>query len=121
MNHLGKFFREPRIEKGMSLRQLAAILGYANLNKGSNRIQKFESGGKVAHGVQSVDSRRLGGKLAIVSNTFYAYWLGARKLNVSQSLVDLMEQETEVGPHRGGAPKPLRFELRDFAKWHACT
>jgi hypothetical protein len=32
----------------MSLRQLAALAGYQNLNKGCNRIQSFESGGKVA-------------------------------------------------------------------------
>ena len=48
MSHLGKFFRARRVEKGISLRQLAALAGYQNLNKGSNRIQKFEAGGKVA-------------------------------------------------------------------------
>ena len=47
MNHLGKFFRARRVEKGFSLRQLAALAGYQNLNKGSNRIQRFEAGGKI--------------------------------------------------------------------------
>ena len=47
MNHLGKFFRARRVEKGMSLRELAALAVYQNLNKGTNRIQRFESGGKV--------------------------------------------------------------------------
>ena len=45
MNHLGKFFRARRNEKGLSLRQLAALAGYKNLNRGTNRIQRFEDGG----------------------------------------------------------------------------
>ena len=48
MSHLGKFFRTRRIEKGLSLRQAATLAGYKNLNKGTNRIQKFEAGGKIA-------------------------------------------------------------------------
>jgi transcriptional regulator with XRE-family HTH domain len=48
MNHLGNLFRKRRTEKGLSLSQLAELTGYQNLNKGSNRIQKFEFGGKIA-------------------------------------------------------------------------
>jgi transcriptional regulator with XRE-family HTH domain len=47
MNHLGKLFRARRVEKGLSFHQLAALVGYGNLNKGSNRIQRFEAGGKI--------------------------------------------------------------------------
>jgi transcriptional regulator with XRE-family HTH domain len=48
MNRLGKLFRTRRTEKGLSFHQLAALAGYGNLNKGSNRIQRFESSGKIA-------------------------------------------------------------------------
>jgi transcriptional regulator with XRE-family HTH domain len=47
MNRLGKFYRARRSEKGLSLHQLAELAGYGNLNKGSNRIQLFEFGGKI--------------------------------------------------------------------------
>jgi transcriptional regulator with XRE-family HTH domain len=48
VSHLGDFFRERRNERGLSLGQLAGIVGYQNVSRGSNRIHKFESGGKVA-------------------------------------------------------------------------
>jgi len=48
VNHLGEFFRRRRTEKGLSLGKAARLLGYTNVTKGSNRIQSFESGGKVA-------------------------------------------------------------------------
>jgi transcriptional regulator with XRE-family HTH domain len=47
MNHLGKLFRARRVKKGLSFHQLAALVGYGNLNKDSNRIQRFEAGGKI--------------------------------------------------------------------------
>jgi transcriptional regulator with XRE-family HTH domain len=47
MSQLGKFFRARRAEKGLSFHKLAEMAGYKNLNKGSNRIQRLESGGKV--------------------------------------------------------------------------
>jgi transcriptional regulator with XRE-family HTH domain len=47
MNRLGKFFRDRRIEKGLSFHQVAELAGFGNRNKGSNRIQRFESGGKI--------------------------------------------------------------------------
>jgi transcriptional regulator with XRE-family HTH domain len=48
MSHLGDFFRARRVEQGLSLGQLARILGYRNVTRGSNRIKTFEAGGKVA-------------------------------------------------------------------------
>jgi transcriptional regulator with XRE-family HTH domain len=48
MNRLGKFFQARRFEKGLSPHQLASLVGCQNLNKGSNRIQRFEGGGKIA-------------------------------------------------------------------------
>lgn len=47
MSHLGEFFRNRRFEKGLSLGQVARLLGYQNVTKGCNRIQAFEGGGKV--------------------------------------------------------------------------
>jgi hypothetical protein len=48
MTHLCKLFRARRVEKGLSPRQLAELAGYKNVNKGTTRIQPFESSGKVA-------------------------------------------------------------------------
>jgi transcriptional regulator with XRE-family HTH domain len=47
VSHLGNFFRDRRIEKGLAFGQLARLLGYTNLSGGCNRIQAFERGGKV--------------------------------------------------------------------------
>ena len=47
MSHLSKFFRERRLEKGLSLGQVARLLGYTNLCRGANRIQSLERGDKV--------------------------------------------------------------------------
>ena len=47
MSHLGNFFRDRRIEKGLAFGRLARLLGYKNVSGGSNRIQAFERGGKV--------------------------------------------------------------------------
>ena len=47
MSHLGNFFRDRRIEKGLSFGQLARLIGYKNVSGGSNRIQAIERGGKV--------------------------------------------------------------------------
>jgi hypothetical protein len=48
MSHLGDYFRIRRQEKGVTSGQLARTVGYQNLSRGSNRIQTFEGGGKVA-------------------------------------------------------------------------
>jgi transcriptional regulator with XRE-family HTH domain len=47
VSHLGEYFRERRVERNLTLGQLARLLGYQNLSKGSNRISSFEAGGKV--------------------------------------------------------------------------
>jgi transcriptional regulator with XRE-family HTH domain len=47
MSHLGSFFRNRRLEKGLSLGQVACLLGYKNRSRGANRIQSLESGGRV--------------------------------------------------------------------------
>ena len=49
MSHLGDHFRARRVERSLSLEQLARLVGYTNLSKGRNRISGFEEGGKVAH------------------------------------------------------------------------
>src|SRR5690242_2016092 len=48
MSHLGDYFRARRLEHSLTTGQLARITGYQNLSRGSNRIQTFEGGGKVA-------------------------------------------------------------------------
>ncbi len=48
MSHLGDFFRQRRIERKLTFGQLARMIGYQNLSRGSNRIQAFEAGGKVS-------------------------------------------------------------------------
>lgn len=48
MSHLGKFFRNRRNERKLSLGQVARLLGYQNASKGANKIQSFEGGGKIA-------------------------------------------------------------------------
>lgn len=47
MTHLGRFFRQRRVEIKLSLGQLAERAGYRNLNRGSNRIKTLENGGEV--------------------------------------------------------------------------
>jgi hypothetical protein len=47
MSHLGKFFRQRRVERNLDLGPLARLLGFTNLSRGANRIQVFEGGGKV--------------------------------------------------------------------------
>ena len=39
--------QQRRLEKKLTLGQLARLLGYTNANKGCNRIKTFEAGGKV--------------------------------------------------------------------------
>jgi transcriptional regulator with XRE-family HTH domain len=46
-NHLRDYFRGRRQRRGLSLGQLARLLGYRNVSKGSNRIARFERAGAV--------------------------------------------------------------------------
>jgi transcriptional regulator with XRE-family HTH domain len=45
MNHLGSFFHNQRISQGLSLGQLARMVGYGNVSKGANKIVRFERDG----------------------------------------------------------------------------
>jgi transcriptional regulator with XRE-family HTH domain len=47
MNHLGDYFHEQRIRQGLSLGQLARLVGYFNVSKGANKICRFEREGIV--------------------------------------------------------------------------
>lgn len=47
INHLGKYFREQRVQQDLSLGQLARMVGYNNLSKGSNKIVRFEREGVI--------------------------------------------------------------------------
>lgn len=46
-SRLAKHFQRTRKELGLSLPQLARLLGYQNITKGCNKIQKFEQRGEV--------------------------------------------------------------------------
>lgn len=47
INHLGNYFHEQRLHRGLSLGQLARMAGYGNKSKGSNKICRFERQGEV--------------------------------------------------------------------------
>jgi transcriptional regulator with XRE-family HTH domain len=44
-SHLGNYFHDHRIQMGLSLGQLARLVGYGNISKGSNKICRFERDG----------------------------------------------------------------------------
>lgn len=46
--HISRHFEERRLAKGFKPGQLAALVGYKNIPKGSNRIRAFEITGKVS-------------------------------------------------------------------------
>ena len=48
MSHLGDFFRARRLERKLTTGQLARLAGYRNVSRGSNRIQRFEAGDRIA-------------------------------------------------------------------------
>jgi len=60
MNHLGNHFHEQRISQGLSLGQLARIVGYRNVSKGANKICRFERGGIVTEDLLATLSVALG-------------------------------------------------------------
>ena len=45
MSHLGSFFHLQRLQVNLSLGQLARLVGYRNVSKGSNKICRFEREG----------------------------------------------------------------------------
>jgi transcriptional regulator with XRE-family HTH domain len=47
INNLGTYFRDQRIHQGLSLSDLAQMVGYKNLSKGSNKIVRFEREGVI--------------------------------------------------------------------------
>jgi len=46
-NNLGAYFREQRLQQGLTLGELARRVGYRNVTKGSNKIIHFEREGVV--------------------------------------------------------------------------
>ena len=47
-HHLMTYFHEQRIERGLTLVQLAMMIGYRNVKKGASRIGQFERDGRVS-------------------------------------------------------------------------
>ncbi len=47
MKHLATFFRNERHKRGLTLRQLAILIGYRNVRKGESRIARFEQNGRI--------------------------------------------------------------------------
>jgi transcriptional regulator with XRE-family HTH domain len=48
VSHLSSLFSRRRAEQGLTTVEIARLLGYRNVTKGCNRIQKFEAGGTIA-------------------------------------------------------------------------
>ena len=46
-SELGTFFRQQRLQQGLTLGQLARLVGYKNIGKGANKITRFEATGVV--------------------------------------------------------------------------
>jgi transcriptional regulator with XRE-family HTH domain len=46
-NHLGAYFREQRLQQGLTLGDLAQRAGYSNVSKGCNKIGRFELEGTI--------------------------------------------------------------------------
>lgn len=46
MNKLGEYLRDNRVKQGLTLGQLARMVGYRNINKGERRITALERTGK---------------------------------------------------------------------------
>jgi transcriptional regulator with XRE-family HTH domain len=44
---LAEHFRKTRLSKGLRVGHLARLVGYNNVSKGANRINKFEGGGDI--------------------------------------------------------------------------
>src|SRR5690242_7026997 len=44
-NQLGNFIHETRIKAGLSLHQIASLIGYSNINKGLRRLARLEKEG----------------------------------------------------------------------------
>jgi hypothetical protein len=47
VNNLGNFFHERRVRQGLTLGQIARMVGFRNVSKGANRIARFEREGTV--------------------------------------------------------------------------
>jgi transcriptional regulator with XRE-family HTH domain len=65
-NHLGTHFREKRIQQGLSLGQLARLVGYRNVSKGSNKVVAFERGGGITEELLARLAETLGIDLSTV-------------------------------------------------------
>jgi transcriptional regulator with XRE-family HTH domain len=50
-NNLGRYFHAQRIDRGLTIGQLARMVGYRNVSKGANRIACLERGGSVDEGL----------------------------------------------------------------------
>jgi len=46
-NHLGTYFRQQRLQQGLTLGDLARRAGYRNVSKGANKIVAFEREGQI--------------------------------------------------------------------------
>jgi transcriptional regulator with XRE-family HTH domain len=47
MSHLGTYFRDQRTSQGLTLGQVARMVSYSNVSKGSNKIVHFEREGDI--------------------------------------------------------------------------
>ena len=81
-SNLGSFFRQERLRKGLSLGQLARLVGYKNLSSGSNRIHRCERTGiihqdllvKIAL-VLDIDSKTIDQLFDLDRRRLFSEWL----------------------------------------------
>jgi Helix-turn-helix domain len=60
-NDLGRYFREQRIQHGLTFGQLAQTVGYRNVSRGSNKICCLEREGVVTEELLARIAEALGG------------------------------------------------------------
>ncbi len=90
MSHLGDLFRARRAGRGLTIGQLARLVGYTNVTRGCNRIRGFEAGGKVAPDLLSKLAEALGVTPAEIQRALgedYRDWLAWAEEPVRPHLV----------------------------------
>src|SRR4051794_40749808 len=78
MSHLGDLFHARRVERGVTVGQLARQVGYRNVSKGCNRLRTFEVGGEVAPDLLSKLATALEvnpGEIRLAIGEDYREWL----------------------------------------------
>ena len=123
MTHLSEHFKKRRLEKGLSEKDLAKVVGYKNLFRGMRRIRTFEATGN-AHSELVVNmAKALDVDQATVTRLAYEDWCEWFK-TVNQPVEPYLLRRVLFGggmlkipEHRRSAQAAQKFGS-DFAKKH---